>query len=439
MRKKLCGISVLVAAAMMLCGCEDLDEAARTAPGNEPLPFISTASTDEFAPVIVTSFEAPEEPVVDGASPAENAPVKRAKFKDADIGIFHEQLEQICEENGVYGMGIAVFADGKVIHTDSVGYADMENKIPVTDNTRFRAASVSKIVTTMLLMKLCDEGRLDFDGDLSEQTGLDYYYEQTGEVKLWHLLTHTAGLTDTYEYDSLAPSMKYSTNHILASSHIGTKAGEFYNYSNFGAGSMGAVIEKITGEYFHNYADKALFKPLGMDAGYVVDLIEDRTSCAKIYDHDGEIFDVPNWARKSYYYESFGLGNSYLAAQCELLITPRDLAMLGTALAGDGTVNGIRVLSEDSLEKMHTSYIDTENFGMGLNIRIYDGNVVEGRTIFGHPGNALGAITGLFYDRTDGTGVVILTNRSNYSEDRNSGLYRTDSAVVKAVYETFFY
>jgi len=443
MKKKFYRAAALLLSVLTICGCEDMSEAASTASGYGTLPFVSTASPDELPAIAMTSYTAPEVRTdapadEDSSGGAVSSAKKTARLKDADTGAFHERLEQICEENGVYGMGVAVFANGKVIHTDSVGYADMENEIPVTENTKFRAASASKLISTILVMKLCDEGMLDFDGDLTEQTGLEYYCEQTGEVKLWHVLTHTAGLTDTYEYDVLSPSQRFSTNYLLKSAHIGTKAGEFYNYSNFGAGTMGAIVECITGMFFHRYADKVLFKPLNMDAAYLVDLLKDRDSCAKIYDHDGEVFDVPHWVRTSAYYESFGLGNSYLTAQCELLITARDLALLGTALAGDGTVNGVRIISEDSLNKMHDVYIETDYYGMGLNVRQYRGNLVDDRTICGHPGNALGAITGLFYDRTDGTGVALLTNRSNYYEDAECGLYRTDSAVVKAAYEAFF-
>lgn len=427
MRRKISYFAALfLAAVLMTGGCSDISEAAETAVMPETSPFTQTTTTPDTEPP-VSSYTEPADTAA--AAPPGHVP---------DTEAFHARLEEICEANGVYGMGVAVFADGEVIHTDSVGYADIDTKRPVTDDTIFRAASVSKLVSTMLVMRLCDEGMYDFDGDLSEQSKLAYEVYGTGEVKLWHLLTHTAGLTDTYTYDKLSPSMKYSTDYLLKKAHIGTAAGEFFNYTNFGAGTIGSVIERITGMFFHDYAERVMFEPLKMDAGYVIDKIRDRENCAVIYDHDGEVFNVPEWGRTSEYYESFGLGNSYLAAQCELLIKAGDLALIGTALAGDGTVNGVRVLSEESIERMHEVYLETDEFGVGLNVRIYEGNIVEGRTLCGHPGNALGAITGLFYDRTDRTGVAILTNRSYYYMDGTSGLYSTDSDVVRAVYSEFF-
>ncbi|MBP5605309.1 MAG: serine hydrolase [Ruminiclostridium sp.] len=178
-----------------------------------------------------------------------------------------------------------------------------------------------------------------------------------------------------------------------------------------------------------------------MDAGYNIDLIDDKESCAVIYDFDGTEYNVPTWNRDREYYESFGLGNSYLEAQCELLITPSDLARLASALAGDGTVKecgGKRILSEDQIEKMHTVCINTDFFGMGLGVRRYDGNLVSGRTLYGHPGNALGAVCGMFYDRSDRTGVVIMTNHCNYAMSENNDLYRLIDDTVNAVYDCFF-
>ena len=417
---KLCALAVT--AVMLLGGCSDISRSE-----SSPLP-----ADTETAPVIHV------------ISPGDTTTVRSAapvpEDTEPDIERYHRRLSDIREENGVYGMSVAVFKDGDIIYTDCLGLADMDREIACTKNTRFRAASVSKLISTILVMKMCDEGAITLQSNLKTATGLPFNTAGNSEVKLWHLLTHTACVTDTYLFE-LAGSEKYSAEYILKNSLTGFQPGTFYNYSNFGAGLMGAVIERITGMYFHDYAEKVLFEPLGMDAGYIIDLIEDKQSCAVIYDHDGEVFNVPEWRRNRTFYESFGLGNSYLSAQCELLITPSDLARLGTALAGDGTVKecgGKRILSEEAIEQMHTSYIETEYFGMGLNVRIYDGDLVAGRTIYGHPGNALGSITGLFYDRTDGTGVAIMTNRCNYGTNSGSGLYRFLHDTVNETYRCFF-
>lgn len=425
-RKKL--FAYIITAVLMLGGCRDISDGQGIS-----APVTSSQSVQTEATFDGVRLIQPDDPAVPAYAPSE-------KTRIPDTAAYHDRIEQIRQENGVYGMGIAVFRDGDIIYTDSFGLADTENEIPCTASTHFRAASVSKLISTMLVMKLCDEGMITPESVLDDATGLPYSLPTAGDVKLWHLLTHTAGITDTDSYE-VGASEHYPVELVLERSLTGIAPGTFYNYTNFGAGTMGAVIEHLTGMFFHDYADKVLFEPLGMDAGYIIDLIDDKESCAVIYDHDGTVYNVTEWNRTRDYYEQFGLGNSYLQAQCELLITPADLARLASALAGDGTVRecgGKRVLSEDAIEKMHNVYIDTEKFGMGLNVRKYENDLVEGRTLWGHPGNALGAITGVFYDRTDRTGVVILTNHCNYFMDERSGLYRLVSDTVRETYSSFF-
>ena len=422
---------VLCAAAvsLLLGGCTDISRGAQAAPRPAAEAVAAVQTTSKPAGIRIISPD-------DTTATVADLPTVYAM---PDTDDFHSRIEAIRVENGVYGMGIAVFHDGDIIYTDSFGLADTERELPCTKNTRFRAASVSKLISTLLVMRLCDDQLLTLDSILDDAVGLPYS-TASGKVKLRHLLTHTAGITDTYLYE-WGMTERYAVDYILKNSLTGTEPGTFYNYTNFGAGTMGAIIEHITGIFFHDYAEKVLFDPLGMDAGYVIDLIEDKESCAVIYDHDGEVFNVPEWSRDREYYESFGLGNSYLQAQCELLITPSDLARLGTALAGDGTVKecgGKRIVSEKAIEQMHDVYIDTENFGMGLNVRKYDGNLVKGRTLWGHPGNALGAITGMFYDRSDRTGIVIMTNHCNYGINDENGMYRLIDDTVNAAYDAFF-
>lgn len=430
MRKNRIIPAVLAAFTLLTVGgCTDISHGAQAAPRPAAEAAATIQTTSRPAGIQIISPDDTTAPVAD----------RPAEYSVPDTDAFHSRVEEIRLANGVYGMGIAVFRSGDIIYTDSFGLADTENEIPCTRNTRFRAASVSKLISTMLVMKLCDDQLMTLDSILDDATGLPYS-TASGKARLRHLLTHTAGITDTYLYE-WGMTERYSVDYVLEKSLTGIEPGTFYNYTNFGAGTMGAIIEHITGVFFHDYADKALFDPLGMDAGYTIDLIEDKESCAVIYDHDGEVFNVPEWNRNREYYESFGLGNSYLQAQCELLITPSDLARLGTALAGDGTIKecgGKRVISEKAVGQMHEVYIDTPNFGMGLNVRRYDGNLVEGRTLWGHPGNALGAITGIFYDRSDRTGVVIMTNHSNYGINDDNDMYRLLHDTVNATYETFF-
>ena len=337
-------------------------------------------------------------------------------------------------------MGLSVFANGEVIYSTSYGYADRELGIPADSDTVYRVASVSKLISTMVLMTLYDDGVLDIDSELEPLTGSSYNDPALDKpVLLWHLLTHTSGLVDSGAYTE---SYKYLTDleTVMSRSHGGSIPGMSYNYCNFGAGTIGAIVEKLTGEFFHDYADRAFFKPLGMDAAYCADLISARENAANLY-LNGTLSNTPKtWGRTTDYYELYGLGNSYHTAQAELLITTPDLARLGVMLAGDGSLNGKRVLSSEAVELINTTYFSDKGMGfdMGLTVRKYNGDLVAGRTVYGHPGKALGSVNGLYYDPADGTGVAICSVGCSDSVNGSNGVYTLLDKCVKEVYRVFF-
>ena len=416
---------------MLTCGCQQAEsEPSYSEPATAEVNATEPASTSPAA----ESSEPPEssEESVSADSPVPTWEAPSAPVREPDTASFDERLAQIRDECSAEGVSVALFSRGKIIHTANLGLADRELGIPADDNTRYRCASVSKLVTAMILMQLYDEGIITPETPLEEATGLPF----GSDVKLWNLMTHTAGLTDSAAYLE-APSKYYSADYVLNCSKTGYAAGEVYSYTNCGAGLMGAVTEKLTGEFFHDYAADSFFSRLGMDAGYVIDRVEDRQSAANIYDIDGDIFHVSSWGRTSAYYERFGLGNSYLTAQCELIITASDLARLGIALSGDGSFDGRQVISKEAVQLMNKVWYETSDFGMGLDVRIYDNTIIDGREIHGHPGNALGSICGLYYDPSDGTGAALLTNHCSQAV-RGNGVYRVIQDTLEAAYEYCF-
>jgi len=403
----------------MLCGCSPTEivsepsgsSAAQSSPESSA-PTESSSSTEE-----TSSVPEPAPPQI-----------------DPDYESLSKALDKAMTDCYVTGMSVAVFKDDDILYTYGNGFADKENKIPFTDDTRSRVASVSKMVTSMVMMTLYDQGKITPDSVLSEVTGLPFDEPGKGKVKLWHLMTHTAGFKDIPDF-----SDKHNTDMkgLLKKSHLGCEPGTFYNYSNFGLGTAGAVIECLSGEFFYNYADKALFEPLGMDAGYNIEMITDKESVAKLYEYGVGVTDVQHWGRNCAVYSIGGLGNSCYCAQCELIINAKDLARLGMVMTNDGTLDGVKVLSKDAVDLMEKRWFSTPTYDMGLSVRIYD-NLIEGKTIYGHNGLAFGAITGLYYDPVDKTGVAVITNGCTSYSDKN-GFYKINKDALEAAYEYVFY
>lgn len=351
---------------------------------------------------------------------------------------FIKSIAAICKANEVVGMSVAVFKDGKVIKKYNYGYADRENRIPVSIDTKYRSASISKPVTFIGAMMLAEQGKLDIDAPISKIIGVNLDVGSPPNTAR-HLMTHTSTIGDTGAYIKACEAAPFASLEKLkgyASIFTAYTPGTRYEYSNFAAGLVSAVIESVTKQRFYSYMEENLFDKLGIDAAYVRTHIKDNGNIANIY-NDGKLAHTPKtWGRTEKVYDTVPLGQQYLIGQCELIISAGDLAKIGIILAGDGSVDDIKILDGKSVDEMNKPFISDSIMSYGLGLRMND-HIVDGRTITGHPGQALGMIGGLYFDRSDRTGVAILTNGCNIVMQDN-GVYRINNDIIRAVYGEFF-
>lgn len=376
------------------------------------MPSVNTQIPEETITVEEEIEEIQEEIVIEEEKPLYNEP---------NIDQFHSKLIDIALENDVYGMQVVVFKGEEILHSFNYGYSDIKEKTEVNDSTVFRIASTSKMISNMLIMKLVDDGLIELGSNLNEVTGLNF---KEG-IKLYHILTHTSGISDSKEFDE-GMNKVLDINHLLDISCVG-EPGKDYRYTNFGAGTMAAIVESVTGEYFMDYAQRELFDYLDLNAGYVCEYLDEGTDVAKMY--DDVVYDPSTWMYNYDFYRSFELGKQYRLAYGNMYISASDLAKLGMVLAGDGTLNGKRVLSTNALREIKFIRNEAEGYKYraGLNTDEFK-DLVEGRTIYGHTGSAYNAISYLMYDPSDNTGVVLLTNHSLNKKN--------DSNYTKVIYDT---
>ena len=428
--------ALTLSAVLFFSACTYIPE-----PDGVPVPDESDAPTVTEPPETQpTGTEQTDGAITTTSEPIVRPPAPPTINEISDYADFDERIAEIASSLDVVGLGLCVFADGEPIYAVNYGYADLEAGIPADCDTVYRSASISKLISTVVLMTLYDQGKIDIDSDLEELTGIPYNDPEAEKtVRLRHLLTHTSGLYDSEAYGDSYLQLS-DLEFVIGRSHSEHEPGTHYSYSNLGMGTLGAIVERLTGEFFHYYADRVLFKPLGMDAAYCVDLIGSRENAANLY-QDGELVGMPkNWGRTTAYYELYGLGNSYHSSQGELLITTADLARLGVILAGDGSLNGVRIISEEAVKLINTTAFsdDKQPFDMGLAVRKYNGNFVPDRTIYGHPGQAWGSVNGLYYDPEDGTGVAICSVGCSIEVNEDNGVYLLLDKCVNEVYGTFF-
>lgn len=249
--------------------------------------------------------------------------------------------------------------------------------------------------------------------------------------------THTSGIIDGAGYNrAISRGIFPSLDVVMQSNNFsGSRPGERYSYSNFGLGLVCAAIEQATGVPFRDYAKSELFDPLGLDAGFMTNDIDDPQTIAAL----GSV-DPLSWGDMEKAYSQIPLGQMYLLGQGELYISAVDLAKIGMILAGDGSFldsdsQRVQFLSQQALEQMHTPlvYDPQTNTTRGLAVQMTE-DILDGTTLWGHQGNAYGVVSCLFYDRDTRKGVVFLNNRASQMRTE-SKVYAVNDAVVKAIWQ----
>ncbi len=161
---------------------------------------------------------------------------------------------------------LLVAKDGKVMISKGYGQANLKEKRPYTSETVFDIGSITKQFTAAAIMHLEMNGKLSVDDTLTKY--FDNVPDDKRTITLHHLLTHSAGLTDTVGGDYEVAPRDETVRRILATKLL-TPPGERYRYSNAGYSALGAVVEIASGQPYERYLHENLFLPAGMrQTGY---------------------------------------------------------------------------------------------------------------------------------------------------------------------------
>ncbi|MED2185570.1 serine hydrolase [Bacillus wiedmannii] len=190
-----------------------------------------------------------------------------------EIESFADPLfEEKMKKYNVNGSSFVVVHDGKVVVNKGYGYADKEKKIPVTKDTVFQIASVSKTFTALAVMQQVDKGNIKLDQDVQKYLGGLQIPNQTGKpVTLFDMLTYTSGFDFPDLTNITGPEYTDNKNSIpmkeFFSKHMPTVVrppGEVYTYDNVSFALAGFAVENVTNSPFSKYMEKDIFKPLDM-------------------------------------------------------------------------------------------------------------------------------------------------------------------------------
>jgi serine-type D-Ala-D-Ala carboxypeptidase/endopeptidase len=177
----------------------------------------------------------------------------------------------------VPGMVYGIVSDGRLVHVRGIGIQDRETKRPVTPDTLFRIASMTKSFTALAILRLRDEGRLSLDAAaetyVPEMRGWQYPTEDSPRIRVRDLLTHTAGfVTDDPWGDRQTPLPEEEFTRLLREGVPFTRPpATAMEYSNLGYAMLGRIVANVAQRPYKEYVERTLLHPLGMSSsGYDV-------------------------------------------------------------------------------------------------------------------------------------------------------------------------
>jgi CubicO group peptidase (beta-lactamase class C family) len=294
------------------------------------------------------------------------------------------------------GAAVMVIRGGRIVHQAGYGYADLERRVPITADSAFNLASMSKQFTAIAVMVLAASGDLGYDDPVSQ------YLPQLSPYKgvtIRQLITHTGGLPDYYDIIDTRYGMPRNSEALTLLGDMATPdfpPGERFSYSNSGYDMLGPLVEAVSGTDFATFMRERVFTPAGMRHS----LIHDHT--------------LPMIASRAYGYEPIGDGFTLydddplngIVGSGSMYSTLNDLFRWDQALYSD-TLLGRSALDE-AFVSARLNDGTAVDYGFGWRLDEYDG-----RRRVRHGGSWVGFRTHIARYPDERFTVVILANRAD--------------------------
>ena len=291
---------------------------------------------------------------------------------DPRFAHYDREMSKFIRRHRVPGVSIAVTDRGKLVFARGYGYADIGRREPVTPNSLFRIASLSKPITAVAILRLVDQGKirledkvfdlLDWEDAIAKASAFD---ERQRQITIGQLLEHRGGWDRDESFDAMFQSVRFAEQlgvtppakpatviEAMLSQPLDFEPGERYAYSNYGYCLLGRVIEEVTGQTYEAYVQQNVLNPIGITAMRIgATRLFSRAENEVRYYHPGNgtsVFEkdlreeVPS-PYGAWYLEAMDSHGGWIASAT-------DLAKFAAALDDD---DRRPLLSRESIERMH--------------------------------------------------------------------------------------
>ncbi|MBI1276866.1 MAG: serine hydrolase [Anaerolineaceae bacterium] len=181
-----------------------------------------------------------------------------------------ELFREFAEKNPVPGVAYGIVVDGALVLSGGVGVQNVTSQLPVTADSVFRIASMTKSFTAMALMKLREDGKFNLDDaaerHVPELAGLPYPTRDSARITVRQLLTMSAGFPqdDPWADRQLAAAEDQFSAWMKQGITFSNPPGVKYEYSNFGYAILGRIVTNLARMPYQQYVTENILKPLGM-------------------------------------------------------------------------------------------------------------------------------------------------------------------------------
>ncbi|MGD2026594.1 MAG: serine hydrolase domain-containing protein [Anaerolineales bacterium] len=329
------------------------------------------------------------------------------------------------------GVAVVVVSQGEVVFESGFGFADLETQTPMTADTPVRAGSVSKPVTSTAVMQLVEQGRLDLDAPISkyiDDVDFDDRYDHASTVS--QLLTLTGGYPDqlvgshAVDAASWLPLGEYLATRMAPRVN---PPGTVLSYTSLEHSLLAYAVEKVSGRAYPQVFEDTLFEPLGMSqTTYQQPLPEPiQAGMAAGYLFDGGQYqEVP----MDFVHQSGGIA---------LVTTAADMGRYMLALLNGGELDGVRVLSQETVEQILTRQASAHEFSRGRTYGFTEINF-SGRQVLYHDGNGIGFANRMVLSPEHDFGMFVTVNhRALNKAAKSADAYDMIKGLSTEVLKTF--
>ena len=334
------------------------------------------------------------------------AAIELAQTQPGEDGLGTSTVAELMEEFGVPGVSVAVIQDFKIHWAKAYGVADVETGQLVDIETMFQAASISKPVAAIGVLRAVQDGLFSLDDDINDI--LDSWtldgreFTRNRPVTPRTLTSHTSGLGDGFGFPGYDPEQPLPTTVQILEGHELSNVGSvfmerepltFYEYSGGGVTVMELALSDVRRRPFVDVLQEGVLAPIGMTRSSYAQPIspEHNQNAARAHDNNGESRG-PKW---HVYPEHAAAG---------LWTTPTDLARLIIEVQRSASGESNRVLSQSMIQEM-LNPVGVGPFAVGFTVS----KIGEG-WYFSHGGSNWGFRALMLAHKVKGYGLVVMTN-----------------------------